>query len=129
MLKKISNLILSLSFMVLSGFSLLSAGSAGDEDLGERLGEISTSVSAIGDFIMLIIGLVGVVILLLAFMKLKANADDDRQNNMKTVIIYFIVGAGLTAFSAIQLMLGNTLGESDTERTGSDDFKAGDLGS
>lgn len=129
MLKKISNLILSLSFMVLSGFSLLSAGgTSSDENLGERLGEISTSVSAIGDFIMLIIGLVGVVVLLLAFMKLKANADDDRQNNMKTVIIYFIVGAGLTAFSAIQLMLGNTFGSEDTKRTGSEEFKAGDLG-
>tara|TARA_B100000700_G_scaffold267699_1_gene307787 strand:+ start:51818 stop:52210 length:393 start_codon:yes stop_codon:yes gene_type:complete len=123
MLKKLSNFVTSISIMLLSGLTVLSA-----ETLGERVNKVSEDVNAIGDFLMLLVGIVGIIVLLLAFMKLKANADDERQNNMKTVIIYFIVGAGLTAFSAIQLMLGNTVGEDvDQDRTGSGDFSANDL--
>lgn len=103
------------------------ASSLGDKTVGQQIGSIGGEVGIFGNFMLLIIAVVGVVVLLSGAMGLKKYADDSRSNPLMKPLIYFIVGGILTGFSAFQGMLGKSATGEIDDTTSRGAFKADDL--
>ena len=123
-IKKISGVkIFAVSALMMSA-NVIAAATADEGTIGARLDAGAKSLSSFGDFIMLAVGVTGVLICFMGAWGLKQYADDSRSNPLTKPLMYFLAGAIMTGFAAWQNVLGKTVTGSESDATKTGEFKA-----
>lgn len=103
--------------------SAIPAANAGT--VGGQITSVAGEVGAFGNFLMIVIGVAGVVLMFLGAMGLKKYGEDSRSNPLMKPMIFFLAGALMTGFGAFQGMLSTSItGEDVDESTGRSTFRA-----
>lgn len=121
------------SLYVLSAMTLVSyTGTAfAVEDVSKRIDNLNASVTSTGNLMYTVIGLVGVIFLVLGVTGFVKYSKDTDRNSWVTPLVYTIMGAILSSFSAWKKIMSGTVtgAEQDSDlgtfKTGQDSNTGG----
>lgn len=97
------------------------------QTIGDRIKSLGRDGVVFGNFMMLVVGVAGIVLLFLGIWGLKKNAENNQQNPLKVPLILIVAGGIMAGFTAFQMILSESFTGSPDDQN-QRNFNAQDIG-